>query len=167
MCSLLFVNVSVCGSYEWTSWLHPSVGGSKLSVHVRAHIVFALAQRLSDQHWGMFLATAVEGLISDAQNGLRRSCSSVYIIVLSQIHDAYLIAATDPITCWLKGQHHRAELWQPEKAGRDMLSEKQARKTLRGNSVTQSDNVNAARPPPSLASSFPSSGLLFVCHCSK
>lgn len=50
MCSLLFVYVSVCGSLEWTSWLHPCVWGSKLSVHVRARIVFALAQRLSDQH---------------------------------------------------------------------------------------------------------------------
>lgn len=39
---------------------------------------------------------------------LRRSHDSdtAYIIVLSQIHHPYQIAATDPITCWLKGQHN-------------------------------------------------------------
>lgn len=116
----------------------------------------------------------LKDLIIDAQNGLRRSWDSVYIIVVSQIHDAYLIPAADPITRWLKGQHRRVKLWR-RRSGQVQICylDKTNERVTRGRSrelktVTQPHNVEPGpQPPPSLASLFPSSRHVFVCDSSK
>lgn len=116
----------------------------------------------------------LKDLIIVAQNGLRRSWDSVYIIVVSQIHDAYLIPAADPITRWLKGQHCRVKLWRRWSGQVQIyyLDKANERVTQGGTrefkTVTQPHSVAPRpQPPPSLASLFPSSRHVFVCDSSK
>lgn len=83
---------SLCGHVD-------SVWGDYFEV-TRMHVLYCLLWH-SVRYAGaeeFFLPRLLKDLISDAQNGLKRSCSSVYFIVLSQIHDPYLITVADPIT---------------------------------------------------------------------
>lgn len=170
MCSpscspILSLCVSLCGLVEWAHTHHHHLGG----------VYFE--RTYSTCTYCICLGTACVGpaLRNVSSRGCRKTWSTlpgmimrlcICIIVFSQIHEAYLITATDPITCWLKGQQHWVKRGQ-ERASRDMVSGKKRkmndwpRRPLRGKTVTQ-----PARPPR-LASLFPSSRHLFVCDSSK
>lgn len=137
MCSpscspVLSLCVSLCGSVEWAH------------THTHRHHLGGVyfERAYSTCTYCVCPGTACVGpaLRNVSSRGCRKTWSAmpgmimrlcICIIVLSQIHEAYLIAATDPITCWLKGQQHWVKRGQ-ERASRDMVSEEKKEKWTTG-----------------------------------